>query len=135
MNAIEIVPYLWKAFQQREKIGFLEADLFAIYEKAGPVIAEVEVRFPEINDLVRSLIVAIFPQYAEQVIGTKATLFTADVPWVQAQLKKKGYYHGTVDGQYGPDTINAVKHFQKDAKISIDGLAGQQTIAELIIRK
>ena len=50
---------------------------------------------------------------------------------VQGALKRLGYYSGGIDGIYGPKTISAVKAFQKSKKITIDGIAGRQTLAKL----
>ena len=46
---------------------------------------------------------------------------------VQMRLRELGYYTGTVTGGYYGGTINAVKAFQKDNGLSVDGAAGKQT--------
>lgn len=48
---------------------------------------------------------------------------------LQGDLIKLGYSVGSTgaDGSYGPATEKAVKAFQKDSKISIDGIAGPDT--------
>ncbi len=50
-----------------------------------------------------------------------------DVFMVQMRLRELGYYTGTVTGGYYGGTINAVKAFQKDNGLSVDGAAGKQT--------
>jgi len=55
----------------------------------------------------------------------------ADVWWLQTKLTLLGYYTGTVTGGYFEGTIAAVKAFQRDAGLKVDGLAGPLTLAEL----
>ena len=50
-----------------------------------------------------------------------------DVFMVQMRLRELGYYTGTVTGGYYGGTINAVKAFQKDNGLDVDGAAGKQT--------
>lgn len=54
-----------------------------------------------------------------------------DVESVQTRLKELGYYKGIVDGRYGSGSIEAVKAFQKQHKLTADGLAGKGTFAVL----
>ncbi|MCK6255992.1 peptidoglycan-binding protein [Fictibacillus sp. KIGAM418] len=53
------------------------------------------------------------------------------VSGLQSELKDQGFYNYTVDGIYGPVTVNAVKAFQKAKGIAVDGLTGPQTIKAL----
>ncbi len=46
---------------------------------------------------------------------------------VQTALKNAGYYDGTLDGRIGPNTINAIGHFQKDYGLMMDSVIGQKT--------
>jgi len=43
-------------------------------------------------------------------------------------LKRWGYYSGSVDGIYGSQTVSAVKSFQKKNGLTVDGIAGTQTL-------
>ncbi len=54
-----------------------------------------------------------------------------DVYMVQMRLQELGYYHGTVTGGYYGGTIEAVRAFQKDHGLTVDGAAGRQTQAVL----
>ncbi|ATU05917.1 hypothetical protein BKN14_03950 [Candidatus Gracilibacteria bacterium HOT-871] len=51
---------------------------------------------------------------------------------VQVALSILGYSAGTIDGYYGPNTTNAVKEFQKNNNLKIDGIAGSETISKII---
>ncbi|MGG1575650.1 peptidoglycan-binding protein [Fictibacillus sp. NRS-1165] len=53
------------------------------------------------------------------------------VSGLQSELKDQGFYSYTVDGIYGPITVNAVKAFQKAKGITVDGLTGPQSIKAL----
>ena len=47
---------------------------------------------------------------------------------IQEKLKRWGYYSGSVDGIYGSQTVSAVKSFQKKNRLTVDGIAGTQTL-------
>lgn len=47
---------------------------------------------------------------------------------LQQRLQQLGYYTGTLDGQYGNGTAEAVKVFQAQHGLSSDGIAGEKTI-------
>lgn len=51
-------------------------------------------------------------------VGSKGNL----VQLVQGRLKGLGYYNGKIDGNYGSDTDWAVRKFQKENRISINGV-------------
>lgn len=46
---------------------------------------------------------------------------------LQNRLKALGYYSGSIDGAYGPGTIAAIRAFQSQMKLSVDGKAGPAT--------
>jgi peptidoglycan hydrolase-like protein with peptidoglycan-binding domain len=50
---------------------------------------------------------------------------------LQQGLKDLGYYDGEVDGAYGPQTADAVKAFQTDFGLNVDGVAGPETVNAL----
>ena len=47
---------------------------------------------------------------------------------LQEKLNSLGYSCGIVDGDYGTKTADAVKKFQKKNKLTIDGIAGSETL-------
>lgn len=57
-----------------------------------------------------------------------------DVEALQAILIAKGYSCGSYgsDGDFGDMTFDAVKNFQTDKKLEVDGIAGQQTWKALL---
>ena len=50
---------------------------------------------------------------------------------IQTQLKARGFDPGSVDGQMGPNTLNAIKAFQRASGLSVDGRVGPNTQAAL----
>lgn len=55
----------------------------------------------------------------------------AAVKLLQKRLKELGYYKSYVDGDYGNETVTAVKNFQRKNGLSVDGVAGSQTLKKL----
>ncbi len=54
-----------------------------------------------------------------------------EVKELQRRLKMWGYYSGSVDGIYGPATVEAVKYFQRKNGLTPDGIAGRATYVAL----
>lgn len=50
---------------------------------------------------------------------------------LQKKLAQLGYVIGTADGKFGSKTEAAIRRFQKERGLRVDGLAGTQTINEL----
>jgi Putative peptidoglycan binding domain len=55
----------------------------------------------------------------------------AQVKLLQRALSHLGYAPGSVDGDYGPSTIAAVKKFQQASKLTADGIVGPATLRAL----
>ena len=53
------------------------------------------------------------------------------VRFLQTVLNHLGYYNGRIDGDFGPVTDRAVRAFQQDHGLYVDGEAGPKTIAAL----
>ena len=51
-----------------------------------------------------------------------------EVKQIQTKLKRWGYYNGNIDGIYGSKTVSAVKYFQRTNGLTVDGIAGTQTL-------
>lgn len=67
------------------------------------------------------------------VVGTSLKVGSTGsaVSTLQSRLKKLGYYSGSVDGDFGTSTEEAVKAFQKKNGLTADGKAGSETLAKL----
>ena len=53
---------------------------------------------------------------------------------LQILLNGYGYSCGEVDGSFGPNTLSAVKNYQKAHKLTVDGSVGKNTWSELLGR-
>lgn len=58
-----------------------------------------------------------------------------EVEKIQKRLKELGYLSGTPDGRYGEKTETAVRNFQNQHKLSVDGKVGKQTMNLLMSDK
>ena len=58
----------------------------------------------------------------------------SDVAEIQSQLSSLGYYGGNIDGDFGSATMMAVKAFQRDRGLEVDGVVGAQTYRALVGR-
>lgn len=54
-----------------------------------------------------------------------------EVRQIQTALQNRGYDPGSVDGIYGEKTEKAVRQFQKDQGLAVDGIAGPDTLRAL----
>ena len=65
----------------------------------------------------------------QEEVGTTLKLgsYGESVKLLQENLKKLGYYKSSVDSDFGSLTQSAVKQFQKDKKLTVDGIVGPQT--------
>lgn len=50
---------------------------------------------------------------------------------VQQKLKDLGYYTGSIDGILGTKSIQAIKNFQRDYGLTVDGIVGKNTLKAL----
>ena len=59
---------------------------------------------------------------------------TTHIKWLQTRLIELGYNLGKygADGIFGNDTLNAVKKFQSNKKITVDGYVGKDTHKKLV---
>lgn len=55
----------------------------------------------------------------------------SEVTKIQTKLKRWGYYTGSIDGIYGSQTVSAVKWFQRKNGLTVDGIAGKNTLAAM----
>jgi peptidoglycan hydrolase-like protein with peptidoglycan-binding domain len=50
---------------------------------------------------------------------------------IQQALADKGYFSGMVDGAWGPGSVDALKRFQKDQNLDVDGKIGALSLMAL----
>ncbi len=54
-----------------------------------------------------------------------------EVRLLQEKLQERGLYTGSIDGIYGTQTEEAVKRFQRQQGLTVDGIAGSKTLKAL----
>lgn len=67
--------------------------------------------------------------FSNQVITKGA--FGDDVIELQSRLQYIGYYNGTIDGRFGYETYWALRDFQEQYGLPVDGIAGSTTKQKL----
>lgn len=63
--------------------------------------------------------------------SSTSKLSVSTVKDIQTKLKAIGMYSGSITGNIGAKTTAAIKAFQKKYGLTVDGIAGQKTIAKL----
>ncbi|MBR3810444.1 MAG: SH3 domain-containing protein [Clostridia bacterium] len=72
--------------------------------------------------------------YAEPTATLRSGSTGDGVKWIQWHLYKLGYLKQTdIDGDFGPTTLAAVKKYQTDKKLDVDGVVGSGTRSQLKI--
>ena len=72
-----------------------------------------------------------YPYPSRTLKYTSPTMKGNDVKWVQAVLCRLGY-SVDIDGSYGKNSVAAIKRFQTDYKLTVDGYCGPATRAKLL---
>lgn len=67
------------------------------------------------------------PPVARLLFLTTPHLHGADVHKVQLELRRHRHNPGPIDGNFGPSTAAALRAFQREVGIAVDGIVGQQT--------
>lgn len=83
--------------------------------------------------LVNAFVITIIAFAASRSSPTLSRLGSRgeEVRQVQTKLKSLGLYTGSVDGIYGTGTQKAVRQFQKNCGLTVDGIAGPKTLLYL----
>mgnify|MGYP002803104191 CR=1 FL=1 len=77
---------------------------------------------------VSAIVFAIYSEKNEVEALSKYGSRGEEVRQIQDKLKRWGYYKGNVDGIYGSQTQEAVKYFQRKNGLTVDGIAGPNTL-------
>lgn len=81
--------------------------------------------------IITLLIIFIFPQFAHAAPLLRRGSKGSQVADMQQRLIQLGYLNGRADGIFGSLTEQAVRSFQKDHGLTVDGIAGTQTLGAL----
>jgi N-acetylmuramoyl-L-alanine amidase len=75
------------------------------------------------------------PQAQAAYLGDRLLVYSMqgyDVQQLQKNLAYLNYYHGNIDGIFGSQTLAAVKQYQLQYGLMVDGMVGKQTAGSLI---
>jgi LysM repeat protein len=78
---------------------------------------------------VNRLAITFVAALAALLLAPAADGFNPQVAGLQIALRHSGLYRGPIDGVQGPQTVRAVRAFQRRHHLAVDGLAGPQTRA------
>ncbi len=76
------------------------------------------------------LVVAQEPYAAtgpQQEVNPLSSLDHPTDKMIQMALEKLGFYHGKIDGKLGRKSKKAIREFQAQNKLAVDGKVGQKT--------
>ncbi|MFH1868930.1 MAG: peptidoglycan-binding domain-containing protein [Candidatus Omnitrophota bacterium] len=68
---------------------------------------------------------------SEKSGNNKKELTNKSAKNIQLALKNAKYYNGSIDGMTGPKTKEAVKQFQRENRLTADGVVGKNTWLKL----
>lgn len=85
------------------------------------------------EDTWRALVGASFALGDRMLYETRPIMQGDDIRELQRRLNQLGFDAGYDDGRYGPQTADAVRDFQLNVGLPVDGIAGPETV-DLVLR-
>lgn len=133
MPKISIAHNLWCSHMKRWGLHTI-SNLWLLVSLSGgmvtPALAETEALSIAESRIIGLSTEAVLLAQSEGVLELGST--GSAVKDVQAMLSLMGYYSGAVDGTYGENTVAAVRQFQTDVGLTIDGVVGPATWRRLL---
>ncbi|NQT32748.1 MAG: peptidoglycan-binding protein [Candidatus Omnitrophica bacterium] len=77
-------------------------------------------------------VIYVAPAIRSAPIPEKSVKVVMSKREIQKALRNAGYYQGPIDGKVGPKSKKAIREFQADNKLKVDGIAGTKTKRVLI---
>lgn len=84
------------------------------------------------SDTWRSLVGASYQLGDRMLYATRPMMYGDDVRDLQRRLNRLGFDSGYDDGLYGVQTFDAVRDFQLNTGLTVDGIAGPSTIDAMV---
>jgi peptidoglycan hydrolase-like protein with peptidoglycan-binding domain len=113
--------------QYQSQIALLESEL----RQKDRQIADLEYELQRKEE--RKSLERVIPVRTRSEIPSSGanSISTPSAIQIQKALKNAGYYTGSIDGKIGTKTREAIKKFQKDNGLKVDGKVGKMTWAQL----
>lgn len=109
-----------------QKIGEIEYDLAKVKQDCAQ-----KTTTPTYSDRKESAPVASSTKIKTEISSNVIRVEGVTADQVQTALKNAGFYKGSIDGKLGPMTLEAIKSFQKENGLKVDGIIGSTTWASL----
>ncbi|MCM8778827.1 MAG: peptidoglycan-binding protein [Candidatus Omnitrophica bacterium] len=109
----------------RTQIGTLEEQL----KESEKEIEDLEIQLEREKELRKKLEKQLLTKKEE--FEKNQSLPKPTIRNIQSALKRAGFYTGEIDGKLGPKTREAIKKFQRDKGLKVDGIVGKTTWREL----
>lgn len=102
-----------------------------LYLDAPPIRHRIRVLLIIVFTIISFLLIALIPKI--RTVETYSSMGSSgnEVTQIQTRLRNWGYYFGTIDGVYGPQTRDAVSYFQSKNGLTVDGIAGPATLSAI----
>ena len=78
-----------------------------------------------------SISITVIDSFTPKMEQSVYALTTSQNKQVQQKLKDLGYYTGAIDGIIGTKSKTAIKNFQRDKGLVVDGIVGPKTLSAL----
>lgn len=134
----DIIYYDWDKSGDADHVGIVEnndGNTITVIEGNSGYPPDDRVRRRQISSHYDKIFTVVRPNYNQQVVLPFSLPLTRSgdkniyVSIIQYILYKKKFFTSVseVDGEFGPNTKEAVKEFQKNAGIEADGMVGKDT--------
>lgn len=97
---------------------------------ARPNVAKVELPTPPLRSDIKDTGEKSAPR-AEKAAALAAPSVDPVVRDIQTELAARGYYKGEADGRTGPATAKAIRDFQTDRRMGVDGQPSEGLLSEV----
>jgi len=125
------VNQLQKQLEERDQE--IEELKLTVNNLTSQVDSDENYAFNDVEDLDGSHQRTLKKALATPPIGsdTEIVRVAVEVTDIQRALKNAGYYNGAIDGKIGSGSKQAIRDFQKDHQLKVDGIIGKRTWEEL----
>ncbi len=131
---------LWQLLQTTDDVYTAVDKVCRLYEQ--PYFLNIDTRFRYTKELEAELEKLTKNPLDESAASVEESFYPyrmidcgmagTDVTVLQAILAARNYYTGPIDGKFGKDLDAAVREFQKDHSLAVDGVCGPMTWREVL---